>query len=88
MPDRPMPVRSEFEPIPLNPTGELLVRVVREEFSRIADKIDEILKGNSRAKSLAFTKLQEACMWTVRGVAETPDYNDKIKPPFTPAPVK
>lgn len=44
-------------------------REVRMLFREFAEKLDEIL-GDSRAKSVAFTHLEDASMWSHKAIAE------------------
>lgn len=43
------------------------IDTTREEFTKITTYILENLK-DSREKSLVLTKLEEACMWTIKGI--------------------
>lgn len=43
------------------------IDTTREEFTKITTYILERLK-DSREKSLALTKLEEACMWAIKGI--------------------
>ena len=43
------------------------IQQIRENFSKIYDFIEEIAK-NSREKSLAITKLEEAQFWAIKGI--------------------
>ena len=43
------------------------IDTTREEFTKITTYILENLK-DSREKSLALTKLEEACMWAIKGI--------------------
>lgn len=42
---------------------------VRVMFRQFAERLDEIL-SDSRAKSIAFTRLEEASMWAHKAIAE------------------
>ena len=43
------------------------IDTTREEFTKITTYILENLK-DSREKSLVLTKLEEACMWSIKGI--------------------
>ncbi len=43
------------------------IDTTRKEFTKITTYILENLK-DSREKSLALTKLEEACMWAIKGI--------------------
>lgn len=43
------------------------IDTTREKFTKITTYILENLK-DSREKSLALTKLEEACMWAIKGI--------------------
>lgn len=43
------------------------IDTTREEFTKITTYILENLK-DSREKSLVLTKLEEACMWAIKGI--------------------
>lgn len=44
------------------------IDTTREEFTKITTYILENLK-DSREKSLVLTKLEEACMWAIKGIS-------------------
>lgn len=44
------------------------IKVLRQSFSDMADMIDSLLVLACREKSVAHTKLEEACMWAIKGI--------------------
>ena len=51
----------------VNQEQENRINVVRSSFSKMYDVIDINCKG-SRETSLAYTKLEEAQMWAIKGI--------------------
>ena len=62
---------SEFAAVAMNDTAVEKCRVIREAFSEALTAIKQHVKPG-RELALVTTKLQEACMWAVRGVAMDP----------------
>lgn len=52
----------------INDEQQYRINEIRHKFSEIYDLIDEICKG-SRETSLAYTKLEEAQFWAIKGIA-------------------
>lgn len=61
-----MNYRAKFNEI--NDEQEYRINEIRHKFSEIYDLLDEICKG-SRETSLAFTKLEEAQFWAIKGIS-------------------
>jgi hypothetical protein len=64
-------VRPEFQGYKLNATGAAAGAAIGAAFSQLAAAVEAHVPAG-RAKSLVATKLQEACMWAKRGIAEFP----------------
>lgn len=62
-------IRTEFATVNLNPDQLGATDELRRSYSSLLDAIER-LAPPGRARVLAITKLQESCMWSVRGVAE------------------
>ena len=59
------------------------IDTTREEFTKITTYILENLK-DSREKSLALTKLEEACMWAIKSITrEEQNMEEKIEVEYT-----
>ena len=58
---------SRFYPMPTSATKESRLRTIRDKFAILADQIDRECP-DSREKSLALTKLEEAAMWTEKAI--------------------
>lgn len=65
-------MRDEFQTVRLNIDGAARLEDVREVFSACLDRV-EVLCVNSRERSLAITKLQEAEFWASRAIAMRPE---------------
>ncbi len=64
-------IRSEFQHRCLNPEGLARTTKIREAFTALLETVEwNVPAGGPR--SVSITKLQEACTWAVRGVAEDP----------------
>ena len=50
--------------------------IVRTLFTQLYDYLDSEV-SDGREKSLCFTKLEEACMWAVKAIAEEKEKEDK-----------
>ena len=74
-----MAIRPEFEHHNLNSLGQTRTDAVREAFSDLLNSIDILSPGSSRAKSVMITKLQEACSWANRAVAESTENQEPLK---------
>lgn len=66
-------IRPEFDVHILNPNGIKAARNIAEAFSQCLERIDALLPGNSREKSIVVMKLQEACFFAKKGIAVRPD---------------
>ena len=55
------------------PSQQAAIQLVRFAFSEIYKCMDEIL-FDSRETSLAYTKLEEAQMWAIKGITRSNDY--------------
>ena len=62
---------SEFAALAMNDTAIEKCRVIREAFSEALTTIKQHVKPG-RELALVTTKMQEACMWAIRGVAMDP----------------
>jgi hypothetical protein len=65
-------IRPEFRYHNLNQTGIDACTEIREAFTTLLDKVEATVP-TGRPRSLVTTKLQEACNWAVRAVAENPE---------------
>lgn len=63
-----MNIRAEFQTHDVTPEQVDRINEVRRLFTHALTGI-EIQMPPSRERSLVVTKLQEACMWAVRGIA-------------------
>ena len=72
-------IRPEFHAIAMNDTAVEKCHVIREAFSTALDAVTAQL-GPSRELSIVTTKLQEACMWGIRGLAQKPENQHKHQP--------
>lgn len=61
-------IRPEFKYHQLNDAGAAACDKIREGFTSLLDLVEATIPA-SRERSLAVTKLQEACNWAVRGAA-------------------
>lgn len=65
-------IAPEFQYVP---DGSAACDLVRAAFSSLLVEISAVLP-QGRPRSIALTHLQDACMWAVRGVAESPRLAD------------
>lgn len=61
-------IRPEFQYHQLNDTGIAACNEIREGFTQLLNLVEAKMPVG-RERSIALTKLQEACNWAVRGVA-------------------
>lgn len=64
-------IRNRFGYRSLNETGIISTTVIREGFSRLNDLLENRVMP-SREYSLCLTKLEEACMFAIKGVSVDP----------------
>jgi hypothetical protein len=64
-----MQIRPEFSAIAMNDHAVDKCRAIREAFSAALESVS-LQVGPSRELSIVTTKMQEACMWAIRGVAQ------------------
>ena len=64
-------MRTEFSQVTALPTETITERTAEAEqaFSELLNKLEELVPPG-RSRSLVVTKLQEACDWARRGIAE------------------
>jgi len=62
---------TEFSAIAMNDSAVEKCRVIRKSFSDALSAIKQHIKPG-RELALVTTKMQEACMWAIRGVAMDP----------------
>ena len=74
-----MTIRTEFQAIAMNDAAVDKCRVIREAFSTALDSVTAQL-GPSRELSIVTTKMQEACMWAIRGLAQKPENRHERQP--------
>ena len=72
-------IRPEFQAIAMNDVAVEKCRVIREAFSTALDAVTAQL-GPSRELSIVTTKMQEACMWAIRGLAQKPENRHERQP--------
>ena len=70
---------KEFQAVAMNDAAVEKCRVIREAFSEALTAIKQHVKPG-RELALVTTKLQEACMWAVRGVAMDPANQHPTQP--------
>lgn len=64
-------IAAEFATWPMNDTQVKLATKIREMFSDLQGDIELIIpSGNQRYLALTKTKLEEACMFAVKGIAK------------------
>lgn len=63
-----MNIRAEFQTNNIDPDQASRIEEVRRIFTAALSQL-EVHMPPSRERSLVVTKLQEACMWAVRGIA-------------------
>lgn len=61
-------IRSRFESRPLNEEDKLRASQVRDKFVELAEYLSSNLQ-DSREKALVITKLEEACMWSIKSIS-------------------
>ena len=64
--------RAEFEIYNLNDNWRLKAGEITNGFSQLLDLIDSIVPAG-RERALVVTKLQEACFWAKRSLAQLPE---------------
>lgn len=64
-------IRPEFSSHDLRDVGEARIADIRAAFSALLGTV-EVNLPPGRERSLVVTKLQEACMWAVRGISVDP----------------
>lgn len=69
----PVSVLPEFRTYDLNELGIEKTRAIRQAMSTALEVVEACIPQPSRARSLVVTKLQEASMFGVLGVAELPE---------------
>ena len=72
-------IKPEFQAIAMNDSAVDKCRVIREAFSTALDAVTEQL-GPGRELSIVTTKMQEACMWAMRGLAQKPENRHERQP--------
>lgn len=70
-------IRPEFASHDLRDVGEARITDVRAAFSALLGTVEANLPPG-RERSLVVTKLQEACMWAVRGIAVDPSVQREL----------
>lgn len=75
---------SEFSAVAMNFTAVEKCRVIREAFSEALTAIKQHVKPG-RELALVTTKMQEACMWAIRGVAMDPANQHPTQPGSVPS---
>ena len=56
-----------------NPGQQAAIQLVRYAFSEVYKCMDELLR-DGRETSIAYTKLEEAQMWAIKGITRSPEY--------------
>ena len=56
-----------------NDSQQAVIELLRYAFSQTYRRMDEVLKDN-RETSIAYTKLEEAQMWAIKGITRSPEY--------------
>lgn len=72
-------IKPEFQAVAMNDAAVKKCRDIREAFSTALDAVTEQL-GPSRELSIVTTKMQEACMWAIRGLAQKPENRHERQP--------
>lgn len=72
-------IKPEFQAVAMNDSAVKKCRDIREAFSTALDAVTEQL-GPSRELSIVTTKMQEACMWAIRGLAQKPENRHERQP--------
>ena len=70
---------SEFAAVAMNDTAVEKCRAIREAFSEALTAIKQHVKPG-RELALVTTKMQDACMWAIRGVAMDPANQHPTQP--------
>ena len=70
---------TEFSAIAMNDSAVEKCRVIRKSFSDALSAIKQHIKPG-RELALVTTKMQEACMWAIRGVAMDPANQHPTQP--------
>lgn len=56
-----------------NGSQQAAIQLIRYTFSQVYKCMDELLKDN-RETSIAYTKLEEAQMWAIKGITRSQEY--------------
>lgn len=72
-------IRPEFRAIAMNDDAVAKCGIIRDAFSTALDAVVAQL-GPSRELSIVTTKMQEACMWAIRGLAQKPENQHERQP--------
>lgn len=56
-----------------NPGQQAAIELLRYAFSQTYRCMDELLR-DGRETSIAYTKLEEAQMWAIKGITRSPEY--------------
>ena len=72
-------IKPEFQAVAMNDAAVNKCRDIREAFSTALDDVTAQL-GPSRELSIVTTKMQEACMWAIRGLAQKPENRHERQP--------
>lgn len=70
---------KEFQAVAMNDTAVAKCRMIREAFSTALDSVTAQL-GPGRELSIVTTKMQEACMWAIRGLSQKPENKHERQP--------
>jgi hypothetical protein len=66
-------IRPEFQVHMLNEQGRLAAVALAEEFSALLEAVERLVGGGSRELAIAKTKLEEACFFAKRALAQKPE---------------
>ncbi len=70
---------KEFQAVAMNDAAVEKCRTIREAFSTALESVTAQL-GPGRELSIVTTKLQEACMWAIRGLSQLPENKHDRQP--------
>lgn len=70
---------TEFSAINMNDSAVEKCRVIRKSFSDALSAIKQHVKPG-RELAIVTTKMQEACMWSIRGIAMDPANQHSVQP--------
>lgn len=59
-----------------NPGQQAAIQLIRFAFSEVYKCFDELLREN-RETSIAYTKLEEAQMWAIKGITRSKEYGEE-----------